>query len=78
MRRLIFIAAIALASPAFAQEGPTPSPKPTVESLTAEVKRLALVIQVLQAQRNQALAQAADVTAMAEVEKASAKETKPQ
>lgn len=79
MRALIILTALALASPAFAQEGATPAPpKPTVESLTAEVKRLSLIVQVMQAQRNQALAQAADQAAMAEIEKASAKETKPQ
>ena len=74
MRALIFLAALALAAPAFAQEGATQAPpKPTVESLTAEVKRLSLVIQVLQAQRNQLLSQAADQAAMEAVNKAETK-----
>lgn len=73
MRKLIFLAALALASPAFAQGGQTP-PKPTVESLTAEVKRLSLVIQAVIIQRNQAMSQIADQAAMAEVEKALAQQ----
>ncbi len=76
MRKLIFLAALALASPAFAQESAAPPPKPTVESLTAEVKRLSLVIQAVIIQRNQAMSQIADQAAMAEVEKALAQETK--
>lgn len=78
MRALILLATLALASPAFAQGGQTP-PKPTVESLTAEltakteeVKRLSLVIQAVVIQRNQAMSQIADQAAMAEVEKAMA------
>lgn len=69
MRLILLCAALALATPAFAQEAKAP-PKPTYEQLETEVRRLTVVVQMLQAQRNSALSQAADAAAMVEVEKA--------
>jgi len=76
MRKLIFLAALALASPAFAQESAAPPPKPTVESLTAEltqakatIAQLQAIVTTLQGQRNTQ----ADAAALAQAELSLAK-----
>lgn len=81
-------AALALSTAAFAQtQEPAKAPvcKAATDSpacgevfrLTAELARASLAMQALQAQRNAALSQAADMAAMAEVEKAQAQAAKP-
>lgn len=77
-RTLALAAALALISTAAMAQDPAPVCKSATESpACGEVARLSVVVAVLQAQRNQALAQAADLAAMAEVQKATAPKAAP-
>ena len=81
-RTLALAAALALISTTALAQAPETPPAPVCKSATespacGEVARLSIVVAVLQAQRNQALAQAADLAAMAEVQKATAPKAAP-